>query len=113
MIKNKISLKAKLFKGFADESRLSILESLATGSKCVSDLVEKTSLTQPNVSAHLKCLEECGLISSKRKWRNIYYSITDKKTHTILKDSEALVKKNERKISSCLNYSQVNSEKKK
>lgn len=111
MIKNKISLKTKLFKGFADESRLSILELLVDGYKCVSNLVEKTGLSQPNVSAHLKCLEECGLITSKRKWRNIYYSITDKKICTILKDSEVLIEKNEQKISSCLNYSQINSEK--
>lgn len=104
MTKN-ITLKAKLFKGFADQSRLSILEFLTTGPKCVSEIVQKTKLSQPNISSHLKCLEECGLIRSKRKWRNIYYSVTDKKTLKILNESEALVKKNKKKILTCLNYS--------
>ena len=54
--------KAKLFRGLADLSRLKILEVLRTGSKCVSELVTLTGLSQPNVSAHLSCLAECGLV---------------------------------------------------
>src|SRR2546427_202742 len=50
------ALKAKLFRGFSDTSRLSILEALRDGPLTVGALVEKTGLTQSNVSNHLRCL---------------------------------------------------------
>jgi ArsR family transcriptional regulator, cadmium/lead-responsive transcriptional repressor len=40
------SLKAKLFRGFSDPSRLSILEALRSGSLTVGEIVEITGLTQ-------------------------------------------------------------------
>ena len=51
-----IELQAKLFRGFADTSRLSILDALREGERTVSDLVQTTGFTQPNVSNHLSCL---------------------------------------------------------
>jgi ArsR family transcriptional regulator, cadmium/lead-responsive transcriptional repressor len=48
-----LPLKAKLFQGFADPSRLAVLEALQDGAKCVSDVVELTGLSQPNASGHL------------------------------------------------------------
>ncbi|NUQ83710.1 MAG: winged helix-turn-helix transcriptional regulator [Anaerolineales bacterium] len=53
-----INLQAKLFRGFADPSRLSILEALRESECTVSDLVQTTGLTQPNVSNHLACLRD-------------------------------------------------------
>ena len=43
-------------------SRLAILISLRDGERCVSDLVESTNLTQSNVSGHLTCLRDCGIV---------------------------------------------------
>jgi DNA-binding transcriptional ArsR family regulator len=57
-----IELQAKLFRGFADPSRLSILQSLRESEHTVGELVEVTGLTQPNVSNHLSCLRDCGLL---------------------------------------------------
>ena len=56
-----IDLQAKLFRGFADPSRLGILDALRNGPLTVSEIVEATSLSQPNVSNHLGCLRDCGL----------------------------------------------------
>lgn len=50
------SLKAKLFRGFSDSSRLAILEVLRSGSRTVGEIVEATGLTQSNASNHLGCL---------------------------------------------------------
>ena len=57
-----LALKAKLFRGFADPSRLAIVEALRRGSRSVSEIVEITGLTQPNTSNHLACLLDCGLV---------------------------------------------------
>lgn len=48
-----IALKAKLYRGFADPSRLLILETLREGSLPVNAIVEKTGLLRTNVSNHL------------------------------------------------------------
>ena len=79
-----VGLKAKLFRGLGDRSRLSILESLANGPKNVSALVEETGLTQPNVSMHLDCLFCCGLVTRERRGRFVYYEVKSRRTKQLL-----------------------------
>lgn len=66
-----------LFKGLADRSRLSILEHLRSGPSRVSDVVDATGLTQANVSGHLSCLWDCGLVARERKGREVHYRLID------------------------------------
>ena len=66
---------AQLFHGFADRSRLSIVEALRGGERRVSDVVATTGLTQPNVSMHLACLWECGLVAREKRGREVYYRL--------------------------------------
>ena len=61
-----LSVEAKFFKGLGDKSRLAILETLSEEEKTVADIVKLTGLSQPNVSAHLSCLLECGLVKRER-----------------------------------------------
>jgi DNA-binding transcriptional ArsR family regulator len=61
------ALKAKLFRGFSDTSRLAILEKLRAGPLTVGALVEKTGLSQSNVSNHLGCLRDCGLVTCSQQ----------------------------------------------
>ncbi len=76
-MKPSVDLRAALFRGFADRSRLAILEALAGGERRVTDLVRTTGLSQPNVSAHLACLWECGLVARERRGREVYYRLID------------------------------------
>lgn len=64
-----------LFRGLADQSRLAILAALSGGPKRVNDVVAATALTQSNVSAHLACLWDCGLVARERHGREIHYSL--------------------------------------
>jgi ArsR family transcriptional regulator, cadmium/lead-responsive transcriptional repressor len=68
-------LRAVLFHGFSDHSRLAILEQLLEGTRRVSDIVEATGLAQPNVSAHLACLWDCGLVARQRHGREVHYRL--------------------------------------
>ena len=79
-----IDLQAKLFRGFADPSRLSILEALRDGEHTVSDLVQTTGLTQPNASNHLSCLRDCGLVTVRQQGRFAYYSLSDDRVAKLL-----------------------------
>src|SRR5687767_10329958 len=70
-----IDLRQALFHGFADRSRLAILAALSGGSQRVSDVVAATGLTQSNVSGHLACLWDCGLVARERRGREIHYRL--------------------------------------
>lgn len=54
---------------------MSIVESLRGCERRVSDVVAATGLTQPNVSMHLACLWECGLVAREKRGREVYYRL--------------------------------------
>lgn len=70
-----LTTRAQLFHGFSDGSRLSIVEALRRGERRVSDVVDATGLTQPNVSMHLTCLWECGLVAREKRGREVFYTL--------------------------------------
>ncbi len=72
-----IPLQAQLLHGLSDPSRLRILEELREREKRVSDLVEATGLSQPNVSRHLACLWGCGLVAREKRGREVHYWLID------------------------------------
>ncbi len=78
------SLTAKLFRGFADPSRLSIVEVLRAGPLAVGEIVERTGLRQSNVSNHLRCLADCGLVVSNREGRYVRYRLSDERVGELI-----------------------------
>lgn len=101
-----LSLKSKVFRGLADSSRLSVLESLVAGARCVSDIVALTGLSQPSVSNHLACLRECGLVEREQRGRFAYYSLADPGVRVVLREVERLVGCAASRIDACPNYSE-------
>lgn len=99
-----IDLQAKLFRGFADPSRLSILEALRDGERTVSDLVQTTGLTQPNVSNHLSCLRDCGLVRLRQQGRFAYYSLSDDRVAKLLLLADELLADVARGVYECTRY---------
>jgi ArsR family transcriptional regulator, arsenate/arsenite/antimonite-responsive transcriptional repressor len=66
-----------LFNGFADPTRLRILNLLATGELCVCDLVELLDLPQPLVSRHLAYLRRTKLVEVTRSTRYAHYRLAE------------------------------------
>lgn len=99
-----LPLKAKLFRGLADPSRLALLEALRDGPRCVSEVVKATALSQPNASAHLACLEDCGLVTRERRGRFVYYAIGDKRVVKVLEEAEAILGDVGARVSRCTRY---------
>lgn len=85
------ALKAKLLRGFSDPSRLAILEAVRPGPRTVSQIVEATGLGQPNVSSHLACLRDCGLVRAHPEGRYVYYALSDARVEALLVAVEELV----------------------
>lgn len=78
-----LTIKAKLFRGFADPSRLSILEALREGARSVGELVHDTGLSQPHVSNHLACLLDCGLVAREQRGRFAFYALADERVEAL------------------------------
>ena len=102
----KLSLKAKLFRGLGDSTRLSILETLRNGEKSASDIVKETGQGQSNVSNHLSCLLDCGIVQNRRQGKNIFYSISSKKVSKLLEECDAILSDIAKCIYECVNYNQ-------
>jgi ArsR family transcriptional regulator len=66
-----------LFRGFADPSRIRILNLLVAGELCVCDLVELLALPQSTVSRHLRYLHRAGLVEVSREWKFAHYRLAD------------------------------------
>lgn len=99
-----VALKAKLFRGFADPSRLAIVEALHSGPMTVTEVVEATGLTQSNTSNHLSCLRDCGLVSRQQEGRYVRYQLSDQRVATLLKEADALLADLARGIYECTRY---------
>jgi DNA-binding transcriptional ArsR family regulator len=67
---------ACMFRSLGDSTRLAILRHLALGEHKVVDLTVHLGLAQSTVSAHLACLRDCGLVSSRPQGRASMWSLT-------------------------------------
>lgn len=95
-------LLAKIFNGFANSTRLSVLLLLAQqGEMKVGDLVKELDAPQPRVSDHLRCLSWCGYVQARREGRNAYYSVADDRVLEMLKLGEVLLRDNLEYVESC------------
>ena len=63
------------FKALSDETRQNILRMLEQREMCVCEIVGSFDVSQPTISHHLDILKRAGLIESKRRGQNIYYSL--------------------------------------
>ena len=95
---------AQLFRGFGDPTRLAILGELLEGERRVVDLVDALGCSQSNVSGHLACLKECGLIADRPEGRSVHYRLATPAVVDFLRHSEALLAEVGQHVALCPNY---------
>ncbi len=66
---------ADVFQILAEPSRRHLLEALRHGERSVTDLVDRTRMSQPSVSKQLRILRDSGVISLRASGRHHLYSI--------------------------------------
>lgn len=66
---------ARLFHALSDGTRLSILQRLRFGERCVCDMTDALDAAQSRLSFHLKVLKEAGLVADRREGRWMYYTL--------------------------------------
>ena len=69
------STTADVFNAVAETHRREILDTLIAGEKAVGTIVDDLSLSQPQVSKHLRVLSEVGLVSSRPEGRRRLYRL--------------------------------------
>ena len=69
------STTSDVFNAVADVHRREILDALIAGEKPVGTIVNELSLSQPQVSKHLRVLSEVGLVSSRAEGRLRLYRL--------------------------------------
>ena len=66
---------ADVFNAIGEERRREILDALIGGEKAVGAIVRDVSLSQPQVSKHLRVLSEVGLVTSRADGRRRLYRL--------------------------------------
>lgn len=99
-----LSVKARFFRGFSDSTRLRILETLRNGVLTVGAIVEQTGFSQSNVSNHLACLRDCGLVATEQRGKFVEYRLSDPRVGELLTLAEALLADVARGVYECTRY---------
>ncbi|HET7174308.1 MAG TPA: metalloregulator ArsR/SmtB family transcription factor [Nocardioidaceae bacterium] len=69
------STTSDVFNAVADVHRREILDALMTGERAVGAIVQDVSLSQPQVSKHLRVLREVGLVRCRAQGRRGLYRL--------------------------------------
>jgi DNA-binding transcriptional ArsR family regulator len=69
------STTSDVFNAIAESHRRDILDALITGEKAVGSIVDDVSLSQPQVSKHLRVLSEVGLVRCRAEGRRRLYRL--------------------------------------
>jgi DNA-binding transcriptional ArsR family regulator len=73
------NLHADVCKTISNPNRQAILDMMRSGEITVTELVNKTGISQANLSQHLAILRSKGVVNTRRDGNNIYYSISNMK----------------------------------
>jgi DNA-binding transcriptional ArsR family regulator len=74
---------ANRFKILSEPLRLRILQNLQDGEMSVSGLTEAIETSQPNISKHLKLMQDAGILKRQQIGNTVFYSILDNSIFTL------------------------------
>jgi DNA-binding transcriptional ArsR family regulator len=78
---------AGLFRAAGDVSRLKLLERLADGEWCVTELAEAAGTGLSTVSQQLRLLRAERIVRRRRDGKHIYYSLADRHMSELVKSA--------------------------
>lgn len=77
-------------KALADDTRRRVLVQLIDGPAYPAEMAEDFSTSRANLSNHLTCLRECGLVTAAAEGRRIRYDLADERLAGALRILAAL-----------------------
>ncbi len=76
---------AAILRAAGDPGRLRLLELLAPGERCVTELADLSGVSLPTVSARLRVLRGERLLSRRREGKHQFYSLADNHVAELVK----------------------------
>ena len=83
---------ARFLRCIGEPTRLQILKLLASGGKCVGDIVGALDKEQSLVSHHLRAMKKCNIVQARQKAQKIYYKLADPRLAELVFNRESLMK---------------------
>jgi DNA-binding transcriptional ArsR family regulator len=90
-MRNNNEIKADILKAIAQETRLSILDLLRDGERCVCEIFPAINQEQSNVSRHLNLMQKSGILSRRKEGLKIFYAIKHPEVVTMLDLADTLL----------------------
>jgi ArsR family transcriptional regulator, cadmium/lead-responsive transcriptional repressor len=81
---------ARIGMALADPTRCRVLVHLASGPGYPAEMAEEFGTGRANLSNHLACLRECGLVTATAEGRRIRYELADERLADALRVLAAL-----------------------
>jgi DNA-binding transcriptional ArsR family regulator len=83
---------AEILKAIAQETRLSILELLRDGERCVCEIFPAINQEQSNVSRHLNMMQKAGILTRRKDGLRIFYAVKHPEVLAIVDLAAAILK---------------------
>ena len=83
---------ARFLRCIGEPTRLQIIRLLASGEKCVCEIVAALGKEQSLVSHHLRTLKGCNIVMVRQQAQNIYYRLSDPRLAELVFESQRLMK---------------------
>jgi rhodanese-related sulfurtransferase/DNA-binding transcriptional ArsR family regulator len=68
---------AEIAKALASPNRLEIVELLGQGERSVDGIAHRLGLSVANASQHLRLMQRCGVLTSRREGKRVLYGLSD------------------------------------
>jgi len=101
MLDSALETKAQFLHGFSHKTRIQILETLRTGEKTVSEIMETVAGSQSSISQHLACLRRCGIVVGRQEGKFMYYRLRNEKIQDLLAAFDLVLTDMEDEIQAC------------
>jgi DNA-binding transcriptional ArsR family regulator len=76
-----------LLRALAAPVRLAVVDELASGPRCVHELVDALGVSQSLISQHLRVLRDNRLVRAERRGKEMAYSLADQHVVHIVHDA--------------------------
>jgi DNA-binding transcriptional ArsR family regulator len=73
--KELLEARADVFKALGHPTRLAIVDTLASGERCVCEINETIDADMSTVSRHLSVLRNVGILSSDKRGNQVFYRL--------------------------------------
>lgn len=87
------NLHEEVLKAIAQETRLSILELLRDGERCVCEIFPAINQEQSNVSRHLNMMQKAGILTRRKDGLKIFYAVKHPEVLAIVDLAGAIVQR--------------------